>query len=252
MEQAGRQAAGVEVGWSRRRRRWGVRYIKCIYRQFSYFNRKKWSRQPDGGRGKGTAGEIVKTVTMRGIGWQVDEEEESGGSGGGLFFFLSSKNKKAFEWNLKKKEKKGEGKEKKNKGSGLNPGWGWTCHRGGFFGCRRRPPMDRRAVAFPGPRAQHLRETLRKGASWDTAPLVLCGLAATRPAKSFQRNSLFVSAFQWDQPVQRSINWKWNLELSVDAAAEESRPGGNSATYSECVTCVCVQTDCSNPVKWRF
>lgn len=84
-----------------------------------------------------------------GTGWP-DVEEKSGGA----FIFKKIKRK---ELNKKKKKK-----------SPLNPGLGWTCPRGGFFGRpwhRWQPPMAQRAVASPaeapGPPALDHQDNLR-------------------------------------------------------------------------------------------
>lgn len=150
----------------------GLRYIKCFYWQFSYFNRKKGSRQKgsrvvgeDSGVGEGP---WVRQWECLWNSW-IRENMTDWWVGRELLWWwwgLSWKNKKAFEWNLKKNKKKG----------GLNPGWGWTCHREGFFGCLRHLPMIQRVVtslAAPAPPAQHLRDTLDMGGGqgevWDMA-----------------------------------------------------------------------------------
>lgn len=69
--------------------------------------------------------------------------------------------------------------------------------------------MDRRGVAFPGPRTQHLRETLHKGASWDTAALVLCGLGGRGP-----RNVLI--AIHCARLRFNEVSWSSNQPIGSD------------------------------------
>lgn len=142
------------------------RYIKCFCQQFSFL--------------------IEKRIKTKGL--QVEGEDtgvhgrdgmsacEGGGEGGGVG---GGGEKQRCWWGgrewwlgvfvIKKTKQKN---PKKNKLTGLNPGWGWTCHQGDFFGRLKQRwhlPTGRRAVAPPSaadlaPLADlaHLQDTLQQ------------------------------------------------------------------------------------------
>lgn len=134
------------------------RYVKCFYQQFFFvFNRKKkgWkgyigvSNEADMTVWRTRVAEV--TARWRGREWQ--------GGGWGRGGYLSKIKKCSNGRGKKKKKQRGE--------RSLNPGWGWTCHRVGFFGCRRqscRFPTGWRAVTPPAPPALslHCRDTLSR------------------------------------------------------------------------------------------
>lgn len=112
-----------------------VKYIKCFCQHFLLFNRKKDQNKRFEGGGSGNRALGSWHQQWRWRRWNDDEEEERCG---GIY--------------LKKKKRCLNEKNKTKITSGLSPGWGWTCHRVGFFGHRRwhwHFPTARAVVGSP-------------------------------------------------------------------------------------------------------